>query len=189
MCPFDKAIYTPAPTIMRWIRKLEIRVRSWITAFDLRYGFDHQLQVEQWLHLTLEEANGTWKAEDFPRLVELRIVVDYVACMVDRERWKEVWERLPRYTSIDLQPERVEVVLEMNKYMGGECHCKKPGWCRRTALDMCGIYLWAWCERGRREISFTALRYQKLYYGFNFAQNSAAPAYFAIYQIQRVAKR
>jgi hypothetical protein len=36
MCPFDIAIYTPAPTIMRWIRKLEIRVHSWITAFDLR---------------------------------------------------------------------------------------------------------------------------------------------------------
>jgi hypothetical protein len=121
------------------------------------------------LHPKLDEENGTWKAEDFPQLRELRIVVDCVECMEDREGWKKAWERLPETTAIDLRPERLEVVLQRDKTDPGVCCCYKehrvvPPDCAGYVRDIlvgitCGHYLWAWCERGRRDVASTALRY------------------------------
>jgi hypothetical protein len=79
------------------------------------------------LHPKLDEENGTWKAEDFPQLRELRIVVDCVECMEDREGWKKAWERLPETTAIDLRPERLEVVLQRDKTDPGVCCYKEHG--------------------------------------------------------------
>jgi hypothetical protein len=54
-------------------------------------------------------------------------VVDYVACVEDREWWKGMWERLPECAAIDLRPKRLEVVLQMDKTYPGVCYYKEHG--------------------------------------------------------------
>jgi hypothetical protein len=127
MCPFDKApVYTPAPNITRWIRKLDIHLKSWVTAIHVRYGATADSRMlEQWLHPSLEEKKGTWRAEDFPQLKELWIVVNDMYCLGRREWWKKFWKRLPEYTAIDLRPERVEVVIQRRPDY--TCHYEERG--------------------------------------------------------------
>jgi hypothetical protein len=121
MTPFATPTYTPVPNIPRWIRKLEMRVQSWITVYHLvcKENSSGFIECEDWLHPTLEEETGTWRAEDFPNLRELRIVIENVECKDNQDWWREVWAKLPKFAAIEFRPERVEVVIEMAKSWSG----------------------------------------------------------------------
>jgi hypothetical protein len=148
MCPFEETVtmvYTSAPTITRRIRRLEICVQSWMAVYFLRHGptfTGSPWHLQQWLHPTLKGEKGTWKAEHFPQLRELRILLEDMMCVPDHELWKEVWEKSSGYISIGLRPERVEVVLEIT--VATFCYCNEHeiepldcgGFVRDVLLDM-----------------------------------------------------
>jgi hypothetical protein len=75
------------------------------------------------------------ESRGLPQLRELRIIVEDMMCV-------PVWEKLPGYTSIDLRPERVEVVLGMA--VATFCYCNEHeieppdcgGFVRNVSLGM-----------------------------------------------------